>query len=90
MRHAVAVAITARQIDPRDQTWEVWDPSYRVYFWDSDHACDEWELVGCDVDEALRWAEESAHARPFTLHAVVQHPGELGLIRLLGVDPTRS
>jgi hypothetical protein len=84
------VTFTAQQIDPRDETWEVYDPAYRVYFWDTDAACDEWELIGCDVEAALRWAREAAEGRTFTLHATVQTPGELGLIRLTGTDPTRS
>jgi len=86
----VRVGIAARQIDPRDQTWEEWDPAYRAYFWDSPNACDEWELVGCDVEEALHWASDSARGRLFTLHAVVKQLGEVGLIRLMGSDPTRA
>jgi len=86
----LGVTVTATQVDPRDETWEEWDPAYRVYFWDSASACDEWELVGCEVEEALRWANASAHGRPFTLHAVVKQPGDVGLIRLFGSDPTRA
>jgi hypothetical protein len=84
------VALTARQVDPRDETWEVYDPAYRVYFWDTNSASDEWELTGCDVEAALRWAHHAADGRTFTLYATVQTPGELGLIRLTGTDPTRS
>ena len=25
--------LECRLVDPRDTTWEVWDPSHRVYFW---------------------------------------------------------
>ena len=32
--------------------WEVQEPAYRVYFWDADPRADEWELAGCDVQEA--------------------------------------
>lgn len=35
----------ATPIDPRDQTHEVDDPSYRVFFWDSSSSSDEWELT---------------------------------------------
>jgi len=88
---SVPVALSARQIDPRDQTWGEDDPAYRVYFWDSNSACDEWELEGCDVEAALRWAQDSAAGRTFTLYATVSDaPRELGLIRLSGTDPTRA
>lgn len=84
------MAFTARQIDPRDETWEVYDPAYRVYFWDNNAASDEWELTGCDVEAALQWARDGSDGRTFTLYATVLAPGELGLIRLSGTDPTRS
>lgn len=85
------MALSARQIDPRDQTWGEHEPAYRVYFWDSNCACDEWQLDGCDVGEALQWAQGSANGRTFTLYATVaDRPGELGLIRLSGTDPTRA
>jgi len=77
-------------VDPRDETWEDYDPACRVYFWDTDAASDEWELTGCDVEDALQWAHRSAKGRTFTLYSVVKHPGEMGLIRLLGTDPSRA
>jgi hypothetical protein len=68
--------------------WEVDEPKYRAYFWDVDAgSSDEWELTGCDVQEALQWARDSAGGRTFTLYAVAVSPEGLGLIRLLGVDP---
>lgn len=82
--------IAAHPIDPRDQTWEVDEPTYRVCFWSAEMASDEWELLGGDVDEALQWAHDSADGRTFTLHSVVKSPGEVGLLRLLGTDPTRA
>lgn len=88
-RQPVSVPVDARPVDPRDQMWEVHEPAYRVYFWDVDASSDEWELVGCDVQEALRWAQDSAEGRSFTLYAVADGPEGLGLIRLLGLDPTR-
>lgn len=78
--------ITARQIDPRDQTWEVDEPAYRVFFGGPEGASDEWELVDCDVDEVLRWAHDTADGRTFVLYCVVTEPGEVGLVRLLGAD----
>lgn len=82
--------VTATSIDPRDETWEVYDPAYRVYFWDSTSACDSWELVGCNGEQALQWARDSADDRTFTLYAVVKQSDDVGLIRLLGSDPTRA
>jgi hypothetical protein len=87
---SVFVPLDVRQVDPRDQMWEVYDPEYRVYFWDVDLRSDEWELARCDVQEALQWAQESADGRNFTLYAVAVGPEGLGLIRLLGADPTRT
>ena len=89
-RQSVSVPLDARPVDPRDQMWEVHEPKYRVYFWD-DHVCsDEWELTGCDVQAALQWAQDSADGRSFTFYAVAVGSEGLGLIRLLGVDPTRN
>jgi hypothetical protein len=85
-----AVPLDVRQVDPRDQTWEVYDPEYRVYFWDDDARSDEWELVGCDVEEALQWAQDSADGRNFTLYAVAVGLEGVGLIRLLGSDPNHT
>ena len=79
-----------RRVDPRDQTWEVHDPDYRVYFWGIDARSDEWALAGCDVQEALQWALETASGRRFTLYAVAVLPEGHGLIRLLGADPSRT
>lgn len=81
------MAIDARRVDPRDQVWEVDHPAYRVVFWQGATA-DEWDLTGCDVDDAVRWARASADGRPFVLHAVVPAPDGVGLVRLLGTDPT--
>jgi hypothetical protein len=82
-----AVLVTsARPVDPRDQSCEVYDPMYRVHFWDVEGRSDEWELSGCDVQEALQWAHDSAQGRIVTLYAAVGSQG-LGLIRLLGADP---
>ncbi len=92
--------VIARHIDPRDQRWQVDHPSYRVYFWqrlgdaeDSGWTSEEWELEGADVAEALEWANEQSHGRSFVLYASVPSasiPNEtgIGLITLLGVDPT--
>lgn len=86
---SVRVPLDVRPVDPRDQTWEVHEPRYRVCFWDVDASSDEWELTGCDVEEALQWAQDSAGGRRFTLYAVAVDAKDVGLLRLLGVDPTR-
>jgi hypothetical protein len=85
----------ARLVDPRDATWEVWDPSYRVYFWHEQilggWACREYAVTGEDVHAVFDWANENARStETFTVFAVVGLGGEIGLVRLSGDDPTRS
>jgi len=82
-------------VDPRDTTWEVSQPVYRVYFWekqrdyeDSGWASEEWELQGADISEVMDWTEETAKGRLSVLYVCVSHGGELGLVRLSGIDPT--
>lgn len=76
-----------RGVDPRDQTWEISNPTYRVYFHDSDGASDEYEVDGGGVDEVIAWAEAHRRGRTFVLYACVPHDGGLGLLRLAGSDP---
>jgi hypothetical protein len=60
------LTISARQVDPRDQKWEIYDPVYRVYFWhpqspapNSMWTGDEWELTGvADMEAAMQWAKD--------------------------------
>jgi len=73
-------------VDPRDQTWEISQPRYRVYFHDSDGASDEYEVDGADVSEVMRWAENTRGKRSFVMYACVPNDG-LGLLRLHGSDP---
>ncbi len=73
-------------IDPRDQTWEISRPRYRVYFHDSNRASDEYEVDGADVADVMAWAETQRGDRTFVLYACVPHDG-LGLLRLEGSDP---
>ncbi len=75
-----------RKVDPRDQTWEVGEPSYRVYFHDAAGASDEHELSGADVAEVIAWAERQRGERTYVLYACVAHDG-LGLVRLAGSVP---
>jgi hypothetical protein len=73
-------------VDPRDQTWEVPHPKYRVYFHDASGASDEYEVEGADVPEVLAWAEAKRGDRTFLLYACVARNGP-GLLRLHGHDP---
>jgi len=50
---------------------------------------DEWELTGAaDIAEVLRWAEENADDRHYTVYACIDRGQQFGLVHLLGVDPT--
>jgi hypothetical protein len=75
-----------RGVDPRDQTWEIKHPKYRVYFHDSKGASDEYEVEGADVAEVLAWVDTRRGNRTFVLYACVPRDG-LGLLRLHGSDP---
>jgi hypothetical protein len=87
------------QIDPRDITWEVRDPTYRVYFWTvTDHVSSEWRITeAIDVHEVIAWAEAQRGERTYELFIEYVHrdasaagegADEPGLIRLAGADPT--
>jgi hypothetical protein len=88
----------AQPVDPRDERWGVSKPAYRVYFWErltpdpANNAwrSDEWRLGGADVDEVLNWAQARAAGRQFVVYveATCAQPDGLGLVRLLGADPT--
>ena len=69
--------------------------AYRIYFWhqqagqrESGWVSDEWEIDDADVNAVLDWADHHADGRTFTLYAAVTDSDGLGLIRLLGHDPT--
>jgi hypothetical protein len=88
-RHHGGVEVVS--VDPRDQTWELGEPSCRVYFHDIDGASDEYQLSGADIEEVLVWAGVQRRTRTYVLYVRVPH-GSLGLIRLAGAhpnDPTR-
>ncbi len=86
----------AQRVDPRDGSWEVDRPVYRVYFWgqlDASEggmwASDEWELTDADDVMVVRnWAELNSNGRRFVMYVTVQADDGLGMIRLLGVDPS--
>lgn len=74
-------------IDPRDQTLQIDDPTYRVYFWaDDGGAKEEWELSGADLDEVLEWIPSQSDGRSHSLWLVTRSPGDVCLIRLRGID----
>jgi hypothetical protein len=88
-------------VDPRDTTWEIGEPAYRVYFWrrvpqpigfPMGISAEEFEVTGADVQEVIAWGEATAGSdRTYTLYVLVQRPeGELGLVRLAGVDPPHA
>jgi hypothetical protein len=78
--------VDVRRVDPRDQSWEVEHPNYRVYFHDAGGGQDEYEVRDADVTEVLSWAEAQRARRTFVLYACVPSDG-LGLVRLQGNDP---
>lgn len=90
--------LQANSVDPRDVTWEIIDPQFRVHFWhqedssnpQSSWVSDEWELSGADVTDVLGWAEKHAVGRSFSVYVVLSRGDGLGSIRIAGIDPTAS
>jgi hypothetical protein len=94
--------VIVQGIDPRDTEWEVEGPAYRVYFWRQPLAPEgvpqelvmfhsyEYRLTeASDVGEVLDWARATAEPdQTFTLYVEHRHGDSLGLIHLMGVDPT--
>ena len=92
------------RVDPRDIEWEVDQPAYRVYFWHQPSVphgvahelvmfhSDEYRLSDVvDVGEVLAWARGKARAdQTFTLYIEHRNGDRLGLIQLMGTDPTRA
>ncbi|PPF41028.1 hypothetical protein [Rathayibacter sp. AY1A3] len=73
--------------DPRDQTLQVDDPTYRVHFWSEDGSSNqEWELSETDLDEVLAWIPKRAHGRTHSLWVVTRSDHDVCLIRLRGID----
>jgi hypothetical protein len=87
-RHTRRVEIVS--VDPRDQSWEIDKPRYRVYFCDAATKSYEYEVSQADnVAEVMAWAEAERGTRTYTLYACAERDG-LGLVRLAGIDPTRA
>ncbi|WP_167582684.1 hypothetical protein [Kineococcus rubinsiae] len=83
-------------VDPRDISWELAQPVYRVYFWglpgpDVARACDERRISGAgDVEEVLEWAHRHAQGRVFVAYVETSDADARGLLRLFGEDPLLS
>jgi hypothetical protein len=86
--------LQSRPVDPRDQQWELLAPAYRVTFWRSaggGWASREYEVWGGDVAAVLQWANEHAGTgETFALDVVIDRSDGLGVVRLLGDDPTSA
>jgi hypothetical protein len=93
----------AAQVDPRDISWEVGAPTYRVYFWSrvdvspgvaagcAGWVADEWRLTRArDVHEVLTWAEQRRGGRSYTLYAEFGGEDGMGMVNLAGIDPTST
>jgi hypothetical protein len=76
-------------IDPRDQSCEVPQPAYRVYFHDARGASFEYEVSGAEVKNVLEWADAEKGDRTYVLYACATTNG-LGLLRLQGHDPNEN
>lgn len=79
------IRMQVNRVDPRDQTWEVDQPRYRVHFHEANGTSDEYEVAGADVDQVIAWAEAHRRERTYVLYVCVPADG-LGLVRLAGVD----
>lgn len=78
--------VEAVPVDPRDQTWEVQSPRYRVYLYDAEGTSDEWELSDVDAEQVLAWAQHTCAGRRYEVYVTVDHDG-LGLIQLAQSAP---
>ena len=82
-----------RRVDPRDVSWELDRPAFRVHFWtrpahsNAAFTCAEFEISDTEVADVLTWAQRTAGARTFVLYAVCDLGETLGLIRLTGQNP---
>ena len=82
------MTIHATAIDPTDASWLDNSPTYRVYFFDSAGAADEWRLsCAGSVDEVITWANDTAGGRLFVMYVEYRTERGIGIIRLSGRDP---
>lgn len=77
------IGLVARRVDPRDQSWEIANPAYRVYFAEGKGVADEWRIENAkSVQEAIQWALETRGERKYTLYVEVGFGLEIGLIEI--------
>jgi hypothetical protein len=84
--------LNARPVDPRDTSWEVRNPAYRVCFWrrfGGGWASREFEVSGADAAVVFDWAERNAgDDETYSIFVLVGDGDARGLVRLAGLDPT--
>jgi len=88
-----SVDVDVAKVDPRDQVWQIDDPTFRVYFWSAvgdAMACDQFEVRHADVTDVLAWAAADPQRRDFTLYLRHDDAAGVGLVRLAGREPTSS
>lgn len=74
-------------VDPRDITWEIDNPKYRVYFWNDRYsACDEYEISDASVFDTIEWAKSTSAGRVWELWLVLHSDQGAGQARLAFVD----
>jgi hypothetical protein len=83
------IGVQISTVDPRDQTWEIDNPVFRVYFHDDDGTSYEHAVRDGNVEELLAWAGRFAEGRTFVVYVCVPRDG-LGLIQLIGKDPNAA
>jgi hypothetical protein len=80
--------VDVEPVDPRDQSWEVDEPTYRVYFaTPSGAVTDEHEITGADVRDVLAWVDANRGSRTCLVYVCVRSSEGLGLVRLEGSNP---
>ncbi|NEW42426.1 hypothetical protein GV794_25955 [Nocardia cyriacigeorgica] len=77
-------------VDPRDGRWEVDDPTFRVYLWDTDARCSyEYEITGAEVETVIEWVGKTiTPGWRYTIYVVidVDERGGVGLVRIGGLS----
>jgi hypothetical protein len=80
-------------VDPRDTSWEITTPVYRVYLWHGESkASDEYEIADANsVQDVFAWADarvrESASSTTYTVYVVAKDSdSRQGLICIYGSD----
>jgi len=97
--------VNVQPVGETSHRWRLEADVYQVFFWRAlgnlkprplhigvPYSSATFELTGVrDVFEALDWANANADGRTFTLYVVDNRfPGEVGLIKVFGINPTRG